>query len=82
MDPEHRIIVCMHAKAGCSTWKTIFANNTGPKPLDGDEDLEMIHALIRDRGMVCADDDADADKIRRRLKNGYKIAIVRHPFDR
>ena len=33
MDPENKVIVCMHAKAGCSTWKAILANNTGQKPM-------------------------------------------------
>jgi hypothetical protein len=81
LDPVHEVIVCMHAKAGCSTWKTILANNSGEEMIT-QTDVPNIHGLIFQRGMTCADDTRNVTEIRHRLRTWYKVAIVRHPYDR
>lgn len=81
LDPENQVIVCMHAKAGCSTWKALLANNTGKDPMPS-KIRNSIHAEIFKRGMKCADEGKDPEVIRHRLRTWYKFVIVRHPFDR
>ena len=86
LDPVNEVIVCMHAKAGCSTWKTILGNNTRSSPLPPDYGRrnhgQGIHNEVFRMGMKCADEGGNPQIIRQRLKNWYKFAIVRHPFDR
>lgn len=79
MDPTNHVILCMHAKVGCTTWKTILANNTSEKPL---YDIRNIHGAVFRAGMLCADAGRNATQIRHRLRTWYKFVIVRHPFDR
>ena len=80
-DPVNQVIICMHAKAGCSTWKTILANNVGNTTLSK-YFIPYIHSEVFKRGMKCADEGNNATEIRHRLRTWYKFAIVRHPFDR
>ena len=70
----------MHAKAACSTWKTILANNTSKTPMRRDKGT-AIHNYVK-RYVKCADDGQNVTEIRHRLKTWYKFMIVRHPFDR
>ena len=85
VDDRHKVLICTHAKAGSTTWKTILATNVIPlsqgylKYATG----VIQHSLhnfniykLNDRSKFSDDD------IRLRLQTYYKVMIVRHPYDR
>ena len=81
MDPVNKVIVCMHDKAGSSTWKAILGNNTISDSLKLQTERD-IHWAVFSTAIKRADDGNNVTQIRHRLRHWYKIAVVRHPFDR
>ena len=43
VDDKHKLVVCVPPKSGCSTWKTILANNSAKGPLPHDFDIQSLH---------------------------------------
>jgi hypothetical protein len=81
IDPANSVLMCLHPKAGSTTWKAILANNSmasefvvGEKP--------AIHQIALTRGIRTAANGGNVEEMKYRLRNWYKIAVVRHPFDR
>ena len=80
VDDANKVMVCLHAKVGCTTWKTILANNTG----DVHMNIELnIHPLLSKYSLYRLNDERYSDDdINYRLANYYKFMVVRHPYDR
>ena len=43
MDTKHKILACLPPKSGCTTWKTILANNSLETPLPGNFNTMGLH---------------------------------------
>ena len=83
VDDTHKVLFCLHAKVGCSTWKTIIANNTSYYPFPADADMIGIHSNLPQYNVSFLHDNKfSAKDIYHRLHNYYKVMVVRHPYDR
>ena len=84
MDDTHKLMVCVPPKAGCTTWKTILANNSAKGPLPNDYKAMSLHfnqELALNYGILKLG-DLSVEKIRHILENYYKVLVVRHPLER
>jgi carbohydrate 4-sulfotransferase 8 len=79
---KFRVIFCIHAKVGSSTWFNILANNSAPEKYahKGNSDLHLVFRRYNITSL--ADNIYTREDILYRLKNYYKVMPVRHPFDR
>ena len=84
MDDKHKVLMCVHAKAGSSSWKMIMANNTSKKPVNEAETGHiMIHNNMKRFGLhTLGHRSYSEEDIKMRLVKYYKFLVVRHPYDR
>ena len=83
VDRKHKILACLPPKAGCTTWKTILANNSKINPLSSKYNMMALHNGLVSFGVLelSTFDPAEIDAI----LNGTeytKFLITRHPFER
>ena len=83
VDDVNKVLICLHAKVGCSTWKWIMVNNTAKRPVKPTKDLGVIHSLMWNYDLSRINNKKYSDEdIKHKLENYYKIMVVRHPYDR
>ena len=83
VDDVNKVMFCLHAKVGCSTWKWLLVNNTLPHGLTSKHKIRDIHTELWHYNLSRVGNKkySDAD-IQYRLDNYYKVMVVRHPYDR
>ena len=83
VDPVHKLAMCLPPKAGCTTWKTILANNSANGPLPKDFDGMLLHfPHVRASFGILDVKNLPGPEIRQVLSKYYKVMVVRHPFER
>ena len=82
VDDIHKVLLCLHAKVGCSTWKMIMANNTSFYPIPSNAKIGIHAALLNYNISFLHDEKYSEEDIHYRLKHYFKAMIVRHPYDR
>ena len=83
VDKTHELMVCAPPKAGCTTWKTLLANNSAKGPLPDGYKVMSFHFghALADYGILklC---DYSGNEIRDILEKYHKVIVVRHPLER
>ena len=82
VDDDNKILMCLHAKVGCSSWKWILVNNTASDPDKIPWNREVHNLIWKYNISRVTDRKYSDDEIRYRLDNYYKVLVVRHPYDR
>ena len=83
VDMKHKVLACLPPKSGCTTWKTILANNSGDHPLPPHFKMMQLHFgdTLKDLGIR----RLRSYNISLRahfIKNYFKFMVVRHPLER
>ena len=83
VDKTHELMVCVPPKAGCTTWKTLLANNSAKGPLPDGYKVMSFHFghALADYGILKLHDYSGTE-IRDILENYHKVIVVRHPLER
>ena len=79
-DDKHRVIYCVIPKAGCTSFKTMMANQTQrlrPETRLRVHSAKMLHSVGLHYLSVYP-----PEMIKHRLQTYTKVILVRHPFDR
>jgi chondroitin 4-sulfotransferase 11 len=79
---EHKYVACLPQKSGCTTWKTILANNTEPLPLPNDDKAEHLHGNGMVRYGIKRLNNYNEEEKHKILSQYYKFMVIRHPLDR
>ena len=85
VDEKHKIFACLPPKSGCTTWKTILANNSFSEPFQY-KNVMNIHSLAREGEIPGAVpfrrlSPAKRDRILK-SKEYFRFMVARHPFER
>ena len=81
IDTRHKLLFCLPAKAGCTTWKTILVDNIRKKPFIQPPVYLHHQPLLESYGIVQLSKYNQAQRAEI-LKTFYKVLVVRHPLDR
>ncbi len=79
-DDKHQVIYCVIPKAGCTSFKTMMANQTG-RTIGRIGNHIHNGAWLKSIGLRSLRDMSPPNRAHR-LKNYTKVILVRHPFDR
>ena len=79
-DDKHRVIYCVIPKAGCTSFKTMMANQT--QSLRPETRLRVHSAKMLDSIGLHYLSAYPPEMIKHRLQTYTKVILVRHPFDR
>ncbi len=79
-DDKHRVIYCVIPKAGCTSFKTMMANQT--QRLRVETRLDVNNDRMLDSIGLHYLSEYPPEMIKHRLQNYTKVMLVRHPFDR
>ena len=84
VDERHEMMLCVPPKSGCTTWKSILANNSANGPLPKNFNMRSLHFnnTLRKKYGIKMLEDYSTVQIRFFLKNFYKFIVVRHPLER
>ena len=82
IDHRRKILFCAIGKNGCTTWKTLMANNTGigPNLTSNFNPKSYIHHNLDLFGIV--QQRRLTKDLYERIENYTKFLVLRHPFDR
>ena len=79
-DDKHRVLFCVIPKAGCTSFKTMMANQT--QRLKRHQELNVHQSKwLTSIGLTYLS-EFPMEEILRRLERYTKLIVVRHPFDR
>ena len=84
VDLKHKIVACLPPKSGCTTWKAILANNSGPN-VTLPKNLMALHSYpyLHKYGIYRLNSLPEYElKQILASKNYLKFMIARHPFER
>ena len=84
VDLQHKVLACIPPKSGCTTWKSILANNSENGPLPDAYNVMKLHfGKLKDFNIYSL---ARFNRTfqQQLLTSGeyYKFMIARHPFER
>ena len=85
VDEKHQIVTCIPPKAGCSTWKTILANNTFDTPLPKSFRTYSLHfGALQQRFHIHNLLHYNASMRQHFLTSDkyFRFILVRHPLER
>ena len=84
VDEKHKILACLPPKSGCTTWKTILANNSGEEPIPKNFKVHMLHfGALKQFGILPLAAFNDSMKhLMLNSKDYFKFMVARHPLDR
>ena len=85
VDEKHKILACIPPKSGCSTWKTILANNTFDDPLPEGFKTHSLHfGALQSKFHIYRLSEYNATLQEHMLKSDeyFRFMIARHPFER
>ena len=85
VDEKHKILACIPPKSGCSTWKTILANNTYDDPLPKGFRTHSLHfGVLQSRFHIYSLLKYNASMREHMLTSDeyFRFMIARHPFER
>ena len=84
VDLKHKIVACLPPKSGCTTWKAILANNSGPN-VTLPQNLMSLHRYSHLYKFGIYHLFTLPEHTHKQLlanKNYLKFMIARHPFER
>ena len=85
VDTKHKIMACLPPKSGCSTWKTILANNTYDNPLPSNYPVMNLHGwwLPQKFNIKRLYSFSPAERSQMlHSKEYFKFMVARHPLER
>ena len=85
VDEKHKILACIPPKSGCSTWKTILANNTFDDPLPKGFRTHSLHfGVLQSRFHIYSLFKYNASMREHMLTSDkyFRFMIARHPLER
>jgi hypothetical protein len=86
IDEKHKLVACLPPKSGCTTWKAILANNSGPQPLPADYPVLQLHgeSPLHEFNIVKFPELRN-QSLRDKVLYGEeytRVIVARHPLDR
>ena len=83
VDTKHKLLACLPPKSGCTTWKSILANNSQDEPLPKNFNIMALHfqngTEVFGINHLWMYNNSMNEYF---LKNYYKIMVTRHPLER
>ena len=81
VDEKHKILACLPPKSGCTTWKTILANNTYETALNSNIEIHLNLGSKFDILRLSSYNSTRRDYLLNSMEY-FKFMVARHPFER
>ena len=84
VDLNHKLVACLPSKTGCTTWKSILANNSDYQSLPTDYNTKLMHTNWLDKKNIVrlSHFNTTMQQFYLTNKDYYKFMVARRPFDR